>query len=85
MAELFIMPGKLAQLVVRMSLTSLATPLDLSDYAAAELRFSNAYMMNSGSGKVEASTDGTTWTTLATYTGLTSHWNTEQVSIGNYL
>ena len=51
------------------------------------LRFTNAYRMASANdkGTLEVSTDGATWTALATYTnGSTFHWGTEQVDLSAY-
>ena len=55
---------------------ALATPLDLTDYASPWIKFTIAYRMASPDDFVdlEASIDGTNWTTLATFTGTTTYW-----------
>ena len=65
---------------------AVASPLDLSDYAGPVLRFQNAYRMASANdtGRLEVSTDGTTWIPVATYTGSTPHWSTEAVDLSEY-
>ena len=62
---------------------AMATPLDLSNYAAPAIKFTTAYRMASANDYVdlEASTDGTTWNKLATYTGTTTYWTTQLVDL----
>ena len=62
---------------------ALATPLDLTEYASPWIKFTIAYRTASPDDFVdlEASTDGTTWTTLATYTGTTTYWTTQKVDL----
>ena len=69
----------------RNGILSLATPLDLSNYGSPWLRFSTAYrLLDNQSVKLEASTDGSNWTTIRTYTGSTTYWTTEMVDLSAY-
>ena len=65
---------------------ALATPLDLTEYASPWIKFTIAYRTASPDDFVdlEASTDGTTWTTLATYTGTTTYWTTEKIDLTSF-
>ena len=69
----------------RNGILSLATPLDLSNYGSPWLRFSTAYrLLDNQSVKLEASTDGSNWTTIRTYTESTTYWTTEMVDLSAY-
>lgn len=64
---------------------TLATPLNLVNYGNPWLRFSTAYrLLNNQSVSLEVSTDGSSWTTMKTYTGSTIYWNTEMVDLSAY-
>jgi len=65
---------------------SVTSPLDLSNYAGPVLRFNHAYSMASinDKGYLEASTDGTNWTRVATYDGATVHWSVQEVDLSAY-
>ncbi len=65
---------------------TVANPINLTDYASPWLRFNTAYQLaGADSLKLEASTDGTTWTALKTYpVGSTSYWSSEIVDLSAY-
>lgn len=64
---------------------TLATPLDLSNDARVGLRLQTAYRLaaDGNMGYVEASTDGVTWGTLATFSG-DAAWSTQIINLGAY-
>ncbi|MFP4393666.1 MAG: PKD domain-containing protein, partial [Anaerolineales bacterium] len=63
-----------------------ASPVDLSEYVSPALRFRTARAMQSAGdvGRLQVSTDGVSWSTLATYDDTTSHWTTQQVDLSAY-
>ena len=67
---------------------SLTSPMiDLSNAGGAELTFQHRYDLESGYdyGYLEATTDGSTWSTLATYNGTAASWTEEVVDISSYI
>jgi transglutaminase-like putative cysteine protease len=66
-------------------LLSLSAPLDFTNVSSPWLMFDTAYQLANGqSFKVEASTNGTTWTVLKTFTGSTTYWSTELIDLSAY-
>jgi hypothetical protein len=66
-------------------LLSLATPLNFTDYDSPRLIFKTAYRLSDGqSVLLEVSTNGTTWTTLKTFTGTSSYWSSELIDLSAY-
>jgi subtilisin-like proprotein convertase family protein len=66
---------------------SLTSPvINLTDAAGPELAFSHIYDLESGYdyGYVEASTDGSTWSTLATFNGTQSTWTESTIDLSTY-
>lgn len=60
--------------------------IDLSNLANPLLRFQNTYRTLSGDdrGRVQASANGTDWTTLATYVDSTDRWDTALVDLSSF-
>jgi hypothetical protein len=66
-------------------LLSLASPLNLTDYASPWLWFNTAYQLaDNQNATLEVSTNGTTWTPLKTYTGTTTYWSSQIVDLSAY-
>jgi hypothetical protein len=65
---------------------ALTNPIDLTDYASPWLRFNTAFQLSGADSlKLQASTNGTTWTDLKTYlAGSTAYWSSEIVDLGAY-
>ncbi len=64
----------------------LAQPLDLTQAVAAYLTFWHRYDIESGYdyGYVQVSNDGSTWTTLASYTGHDNTWQAETLDVSDF-
>jgi hypothetical protein len=66
-------------------LLSLATPLNFTNSDSPRLIFKTAYRLSDGqSVLLEVSTNGTTWTTLKTFTGTSSYWSSESIDLSAY-
>jgi carboxypeptidase T len=67
---------------------TLSSPLNLSSYQAAFLEFYQRYSVESGYDYcyVEVSSDnGTNWTSLASYTGISSTWTKQSFNVTSYI
>ncbi len=62
------------------------TTVDLTGYSSANLTFTHRYDIESGYdyAYVEASSDGTNWTQLASYTGSQTAWQTETLDLSPF-
>ena len=66
-------------------LLTLSAPLNFTGYANPWLQFNTAYLLADGqSVLVEVSTNGSTWTTVKTFTGATAYWTTVLVDLSEY-
>jgi len=63
-----------------------APAVDASEYASTTLKFATCYQIPSGSnaGYVQVSPDGVDWTNVLTFTGSTTHWETEMVDLADF-
>ncbi|RLC83824.1 MAG: hypothetical protein DRJ03_15980, partial [Chloroflexi bacterium] len=63
-----------------------APPVDASEYASTTLKFAACYQIPSGNnaGYVQVSPDGVDWTNVLTFTGSTTHWETEMVNLADF-